>query len=64
MGMTGISFSELILIFTIVLIVFGSGKLKYIGKDIGEAINGFKSSLSEQADKDKKPSTRAGKLDK
>jgi len=36
---------ELLLIFLIVLIVFGAGKLPQLGKGIGEGIRNFRSSL-------------------
>jgi sec-independent protein translocase protein TatA len=36
---------ELLLIFLIVLIVFGAGKLPQLGKGIGEGIRNFRSAL-------------------
>jgi sec-independent protein translocase protein TatA len=38
---------HLLLIFGIALLVFGPKKLPELGKGLGEAIRGFKSSLSE-----------------
>ena len=40
----------------VAVLVFGTGKLKYIGKDAGSAIRGFKEGLNDgndQAQKDK-----------
>lgn len=39
--------AELILIFVVVLIIFGPGKLPEIGKGMGKAISEFKKSSSE-----------------
>jgi sec-independent protein translocase protein TatA len=44
MGMPGIG--ELIVIFLIVLLVFGAGKIPKIAKDIGSGIREFKKSVS------------------
>jgi sec-independent protein translocase protein TatA len=41
---------ELIVIFVVALVVFGPSKLPELGKSLGEAIRGFKKSISE-ADK-------------
>ena len=45
---------ELIIILVIVLIVFGSKKLKNMGSDLGSAIRGFRTAV---ADDDKTKST-------
>ena len=37
-----IGFPELLVIFIIVLVLFGPGKLPDVGKAIGEALRGFK----------------------
>ena len=50
MGMPGIW--ELIIIFLIVLILFGAGKIPKIAKDIGSGIREFKKSISGEEDKD------------
>jgi len=38
---------ELIVIFVVALVVFGPSKLPELGKSLGEAIRGFKKSISE-----------------
>jgi sec-independent protein translocase protein TatA len=38
---------ELVLIFMVVVIIFGVGKLPEIGSGIGKAINGFKKGVSD-----------------
>jgi sec-independent protein translocase protein TatA len=42
-----IGMPELIIIFVIGLIVFGPSKLPELGKSLGEAIRGFKKSVSD-----------------
>ena len=42
-----IGFPELLVIFIIVLVLFGPGKLPDVGKAIGEALRGFKKALKE-----------------
>lgn len=44
--------TELIIIAVIVLLLFGTSKLKSLGSDLGSAIKGFKSAVSEE---DQKP---------
>jgi len=51
--MPRIGMSELIVILIIVFFLFGAKRLPEMGKGIGEAIKGFKSSLKE--DEPKKP---------
>ncbi len=52
MGMPGIW--ELVIIFLIVLLVFGAGKIPKIAKDIGSGIKEFKKSINGEEDKDEK----------
>ena len=56
MGIGGISVPSLLLIFLIVLLLFGTKKLRNLGGDLGTAIRGFKSGLKddEQASGDEK----------
>jgi sec-independent protein translocase protein TatA len=52
MGMPGIW--ELVIIFLIVLLIFGAGKIPQIARDIGGGIKEFKKSLSGEEDKEEK----------
>ena len=45
MNFAGISPGSLILIFLIVLLIFGSTKLRNIGEDLGHAFKGFRKGL-------------------
>ncbi|EEX95584.1 hypothetical protein VIOR3934_08851 [Vibrio orientalis CIP 102891 = ATCC 33934] len=53
--MGGISIWQLLIIAVIVVLLFGTKKLRGIGGDLGGAVKGFKKAMSEDdADKDKK----------
>ena len=47
MGIGGISVWQLVIILLIVIMLFGSKRLKSLGSDLGGAIKGFKNSVSE-----------------
>ena len=46
MGIGGISIWQLVIILVIVILLFGTKKLKNIGTDLGGAVKGFKDSVS------------------
>ena len=52
MGMPGIW--ELAIIFFIVLIIFGAGKIPKIARDIGSGIKEFKNSVSGESNSEEK----------
>jgi sec-independent protein translocase protein TatA len=52
MGLGGINIWQLLIILVIVLLLFGTKKLRNLGSDLGGAIKGFKDSM---ADDKKKP---------
>jgi sec-independent protein translocase protein TatA len=52
MGMPGIW--ELVIIFLIILVVFGAGKIPKIAKDLGSGIREFKKSISGENENDEK----------
>ena len=45
MGIGGISVWQLLIILAIVVMVFGTGRLKTLGGDLGGAIRGFRDSM-------------------
>lgn len=56
MGLGGISIWQLLIILAIVLLIFGTKRLKSLGGDLGGAIKGFKDAVSsdeEETDADK-----------
>ena len=51
--MSGISIPSLVLILVIILLLFGTKKLKNIGSDLGSAVKGFQKSIKhDEEDKD------------
>jgi sec-independent protein translocase protein TatA len=47
-NMEGIGIWQLVIVFFILLLIFGSKKIKNLGKDLGESIRGFKDSVSNE----------------
>ena len=54
MGLTGISVWQLLIILVIVMLLFGTKKLRNLGGDLGTAIKNFRSSMksAEAGDED------------
>ena len=73
MGMGGISIWQLLIILVIVLLLFGTKRLKSIGSDLGNAVKGFRSAMSESEKEEEEPKkldegsakrdTRSGEVD-
>jgi len=57
MGIGGISIWQLLIVLAIVILLFGTKKLKNIGSDLGGAVKGFKGAMkdAQDASKDKDP---------
>lgn len=51
MGLGGVNLTQLLIILVIVILVFGTKKLKNIGSDLGGALKGFKSAMKDDEDK-------------
>ena len=49
MGLGGISMWQLLIILLIVVMIFGTKRLKNIGSDLGGAIKGFKKAIGDDA---------------
>lgn len=47
MGISGISIWQLLIILAIVVMLFGTKRLRTLGSDLGSAIKGFKKSISD-----------------
>ena len=47
MGLGGMSIWQLLIVLAIVVMIFGTKRLKNIGADLGSAIKGFKKSMSD-----------------
>jgi sec-independent protein translocase protein TatA len=53
MGLGGISIWQLAIVLVIVVLIFGTTRLKSIGSDLGGAIKGFKKAMDTDEDKAK-----------
>ncbi|MCB1676785.1 MAG: twin-arginine translocase TatA/TatE family subunit [Halioglobus sp.] len=47
MGIGGISIWQLLIILAIVIMLFGTKRLRTLGSDLGSAVKGFRKSMSE-----------------
>lgn len=62
--MGGISIWQLLIVFAIIILLFGTKKLRNIGGDLGSAVKGFKKAVSEDKNskEEAEPETKAEKL--
>ncbi len=49
MGLSGISPMSLLLILAIAMLLFGTNRIKHIGRDLGSAIKEFRSAMNEDS---------------
>jgi sec-independent protein translocase protein TatA len=63
MGFGGISIWQLLIILVIVLLLFGTKRLRNLGGDLGNAIKGFKKAMNEDEKKDEGNQERLEKAD-
>lgn len=52
MGLGGISIWQLLIILVIVLLLFGTKRLRSLGSDLGGAIKGFKKAVTDEDKKE------------
>jgi len=52
MGIGGISIWQLLIILAIVIMLFGTKRLRNIGTDLGSAVKGFRNSMSDDEAKE------------
>lgn len=55
MGIGGISIWQLVIVALIIVLLFGTKKLRGMGGDLGSAFKGFKKAISDDESKDKDP---------
>ena len=53
MGFGWISIWQLLIILVVVLLIFGSGKLKSLGSDLGSSLKGFKKAIKDEDSEEK-----------
>ena len=54
MGFGGISIWQLLIILAIIVLLFGTKKLRHIGTDLGNAVRGFKKAVNDDKEVDDK----------
>ena len=69
MGIGGISIWQLLIILAIVIMLFGTKRLRNVGSDLGAALKGFKQGLAESSEPakleaDPKPATPVTEVEK
>jgi sec-independent protein translocase protein TatA len=58
MGFGGISIWQLVIVLGIIILLFGTKKLRNLGGDVGSAVKGFKKAMSDDsADQEQKKIT-------
>jgi len=54
MGLGGISIWQLLIVLVIVLLLFGTKRLKNIGADLGNAVKGFRGAVKDSEQEEQK----------
>ncbi len=62
MGFGGISIWQLLIILAIVILLFGTKKLRNIGGDLGGALKGFRGAMKDSTEKAKAEEEQAAQL--
>jgi sec-independent protein translocase protein TatA len=59
----GISVTKLLIVLAIIIVIFGTKRLKNVGGDLGSAIKSFRSAMREEEDKDAKKTNEEKPID-
>ena len=59
MGLGGISIWQLLIVLVIVLLLFGTKKLRNLGTDLGGAVKGFRRTMKDGANAEESKETEA-----
>jgi len=59
MGIGGISIWQLLIILAIVIMLFGTKRLRTLGTDLGSAVKGFRKTMSDDGTGDAKDDVKA-----
>lgn len=63
MGMGGISIWQLLIVLVIVLLLFGTKKLRNLGSDLGGAVKGFRSTMKDSSSAEESSETTESPTD-
>jgi sec-independent protein translocase protein TatA len=58
MGFGGLSIGHLLVVLIIILLVFGTKKLKNIGADLGNAVKGFRNAMASGEREEEEPEAK------
>lgn len=54
MGLGGISIWQLLIVLLIIVVIFGTKKIRHMGGDLGSALKNFRRALNDKTDDDHK----------
>lgn len=60
MGLGGISIWQLLIVLAIVIMLFGTKRLRTLGGDLGSAVKGFRNSMQDDGDSETASGASAG----
>lgn len=63
MGIGGISIWQLLIIALIIVLLFGTKKLRSLGTDLGSALKGFKNAIKDENEEEEASSKESQQLD-
>ena len=63
MGLGGVNFVQLMIILVIVLLIFGTKRLKSLGGDLGGAIKGFRKAMDNDEESSSETKTDAKRIE-
>ncbi len=61
MGISGMSIGSILVVLIIVLLIFGTKRVRHIGEDLGAALKNFRKGMKEEADPSTSHETDQGK---
>ena len=64
MGIGGISIWQLLIILAIVIMLFGTKRLRTLGSDLGSAVKGFRKSMTDDGEAEKPGDSNGTEQDK
>lgn len=62
MGLGGVSLSQLLILLLVIVLVFGTKKLRSMGEDLGGALKNFRKAMRDEDKKDSPPADEQEKL--
>lgn len=63
MGLSGISFPQLLILLVIVMLIFGTKRLSDVGSDLGKAVKNFRKAMEDNTPETKQSNIEVIKKD-